>query len=79
MIRPVVHLRFSLTIATVSLHSRPHPPLRSFGKIARSFHLPPYADLQSVKARVENGVLTIEVGKKPEEKVEPAGIDIQVE
>lgn len=51
---------------------------RSFGKMTRAFHLPPYTNLESIKARVEDGVLTIEVGKT-EEKQEAEGFEVQVE
>jgi HSP20 family protein len=49
---------------------------RSFGKFERAFLLPDYVDIQNIKAKYNDGVLTIELPKKKEEK--PA-LEIKVE
>ncbi|WP_448385043.1 Hsp20/alpha crystallin family protein [Fervidobacterium sp.] len=49
---------------------------RSFGKFERAFSLPDYVDIQNIKAKYNDGVLTIELPKKKEEK--PA-LEIKVE
>jgi len=41
---------------------------RSYGKFHRNFQLPKAAKIDEVSATVENGVLTVSVGKKDEEE-----------
>jgi HSP20 family protein len=47
---------------------------RSYGEFSRSFSLPDGADLESVKADLKDGVLTVHLAKKPE--VQPKKIAI---
>lgn len=53
---------------------RYHATERFWGSFARSFTLPPGADLDSVKAELKDGVLTVTVPKRPE--VQPKKITI---
>jgi HSP20 family protein len=39
---------------------------RSYGTFTRAFTLPESADCDNVDARLDNGVLTVSIGKKPE-------------
>jgi len=41
---------------------------RSFGTFTRSFSLPKDADLEGIKASHENGILHVEIPKKPKEE-----------
>ena len=41
---------------------------RRFGSFSRSFQLPDIADADKVEAKLENGVLTLTIGKKAEAK-----------
>ena len=41
---------------------------RQFGSFARSFSLPDTADGERVEAKLDDGVLTVVIGKKPEAK-----------
>jgi HSP20 family protein len=41
---------------------------RQFGSFSRSFALPDVADAERVEAKLENGVLTLTIGKKAEAK-----------
>lgn len=41
---------------------------RQYGQFTRSFKLPPTADEKSVQARLENGVLTVTLGRREETK-----------
>ncbi|MCX7653219.1 MAG: Hsp20/alpha crystallin family protein [Fervidobacterium sp.] len=49
---------------------------RSFGKFERSFIIPDYVDVKHITARYNEGVLTLEMPKKKEEK--PA-LEIKIE
>ncbi|MGW8178481.1 MAG: Hsp20/alpha crystallin family protein [bacterium] len=49
---------------------------RWYGKFSRSFRLPETADLENIKARLTNGVLTVTVPKKEEAK--PRQIEVKV-
>ncbi|MFN3328858.1 MAG: Hsp20/alpha crystallin family protein [Fervidobacterium pennivorans] len=49
---------------------------RSFGKFERAFIIPDYVDMKSITAKYTDGVLTLEMPKKKEEK--PA-IEIKIE
>lgn len=48
---------------------------RQFGSFTRSFSLPDLADAEKVSAKLDNGVLTLTIGKKAEAK--PRKISIQ--
>ncbi len=48
---------------------------RAYGRFSRSFTLPEGADTDNVRAELKNGVLTIDVPKKPE--VQPRRIEVQ--
>ncbi len=50
---------------------------RSYGAFDRAFRLPDYVDPESIKAKFENGVLTITIPKKEEEKKKV--IDVEIE
>ena len=41
---------------------------RQFGSFSRSFSLPDMADGEKIAAKLENGVLTLTIGKKAEAK-----------
>jgi HSP20 family protein len=41
---------------------------RQFGSFSRSFSLPDLADAETVEAKLDNGVLTLTIGKKAEAK-----------
>jgi HSP20 family protein len=49
---------------------------RSFGKFERAFIIPDYVDVQKISAKYNNGVLTLEMPKKKEEK--PA-LEVKIE
>jgi len=49
---------------------------RSYGRFEREVELPVYADAQKCEATYKNGVLTIELPKKPEAK--PRSIKVNV-
>lgn len=51
---------------------------RSYGKFMRSFELPKDADERAVKAKAENGVLSVSIPKKPD-KDEPSVQVIDIE
>ena len=48
---------------------------RSFGRFSRSFSLPSYVDTSKVKARMENGVLKVELPKQ--EAVKPKSVTVE--
>lgn len=48
---------------------------RSFGSFSRSFSLPPNADAEHIKARFENGVLSVRIPKSAETK--PRTVDVK--
>ncbi len=50
---------------------------RSYGTFERAFRLPDYVDTEKIKAKFENGVLTITLPKKEEEKKKV--IDVEIE
>jgi HSP20 family protein len=50
---------------------------RNYGTFTRSFTLPDGADLENLRASIEQGVLTISVPKKPE--VQPKKIAVKAE
>lgn len=50
---------------------------RRYGKFIRKITLPDYADAEKTKAKIKDGVLTINIPKK--EEVKPKKISIQVE
>ncbi len=50
---------------------------RSYGTFERAFRLPDYVDTENIKAKFENGVLTIVIPKKEEEKKKV--IDVEIE
>ncbi len=50
---------------------------RSYGTFERAFRLPDYVDSEKIKAKFENGVLTITLPKREEEKKKV--IDVQIE
>ncbi|XP_074308185.1 17.4 kDa class I heat shock protein-like [Silene latifolia] len=53
-----------------------HRVERSSGKFMRRFRLPEYAKMEEVKAKMEDGVLTVTVPKVEEKKPEVKSIDI---
>ena len=48
---------------------------RTYGTFSRSFTLPSHADPEQVSASLQDGVLTVKIGKRPETK--PRIVDIQ--
>ncbi|AEH50122.1 Hsp20/alpha crystallin family protein [Pseudothermotoga thermarum] len=54
-----------------------HVVERSYGKFERAIRLPDYVDAEKIKARYENGVLTISIPKKEEKKAKV--VDVEVE
>ncbi len=50
---------------------------RSYGKFERAIRLPDYVDADKIKAKYENGVLTLSIPKKEEKKVKV--IDVEIE
>lgn len=49
---------------------------RAFGKFWRQFILPCNADLEKIKAQLEDGVLKITIQKVAEEKLQPKVVNI---
>ncbi len=47
---------------------------RSFGSFARSFTMPPDADLSGVRAELKDGVLHVQVQRKPEQQPKKVAI-----
>ncbi|KAG2304330.1 hypothetical protein Bca4012_063324 [Brassica carinata] len=57
-----------------------HRVERSYGKFWRQFRMPDNADLDTIKAKLENGVLTITINKFSADKVKgPRVVDIEFE
>jgi len=54
-----------------------HVVERSYGTFERAFRLPDYVDMEKIKAKFENGILTITLPKKEEEKKRV--IDVKIE
>lgn len=50
---------------------------RCFGKFERAFNLPDYVDSEKIKAKYEDGILTITIPKKEEKKKKT--IDVKIE
>ncbi len=50
---------------------------RSYGTFERAFRLPDYVDPEKIKAKYENGILTITLPKKEEKKAKV--IDVEIE
>ncbi len=50
---------------------------RSYGTFERAFRLPEYVEPEKIKAKFENGILTITIPKKEEEKKKV--IDVEIE
>ena len=70
-----VHVSVDGDVLTISGHreeerrrdeERYHSVERTYGSFSRSFRLPETVDLDGIKAELKNGVLTVQVGKKPE-------------
>lgn len=57
-----------------------HRVERSYGKFWRQFRMPDNVDLDTIKAKLENGVLTITINKISTDKVKgPRVVDIEFE
>jgi len=54
---------------------RYHAVERTYGSFSRSYEMPETADLDGIKAELKSGVLTVQVGKKPE--VQPRQIPVK--
>jgi HSP20 family protein len=70
-----IHVSVDGSVLTISGHrdeeqrteeEHYHAVERTHGGFSRSYELPETADLGGVKAELKNGVLTVQVGKKPE-------------
>ena len=54
-----------------------HRKERRFGEFQRSFTVPAFVDLENIKARFEDGILTIRFPKKKATKDESTKVDIE--
>jgi len=70
-----IHVSVDGSVLTISGHrheerrtdeERYHAVERTHGSFNRSYEMPETADLDGIKAELKNGVLTVQVGKKPE-------------
>lgn len=52
---------------------------RKYGEFTRNFNLPPYVELESIKAKFENGVLTIRLALIAPPKMEEPNLNIPIE
>jgi HSP20 family protein len=50
---------------------------RSYGSFSRSFTLPPHVDTDAITATAKEGVLTVTIPKKPEQKPQPKEIAVE--
>jgi HSP20 family protein len=78
-----VHVSVDGSVLTISGHREEerrtdeehyHAVERTHGSFSRSYELPETADLGGIQADLKNGVLTVQVGKKPE--VQPRSIPV---
>ena len=51
----------------------------SYSQFQQSFILPDNVDKEKIRARMENGVLTIDIPKRKEEEMAPASRQIDIE
>jgi HSP20 family protein len=70
-----IHVSVDGSVLTISGHrdeerrtdeERYHAVERNHGSFSRSYELPETANLDAIRAELKNGVLTVQVGKKPE-------------
>ncbi len=54
-----------------------HVVERSYGRFERAVRLPDYVDADKVKAKYENGVLTLTLPKKEEKKAKVVDVEIE--